>query len=263
MNYYILSHPRLTKSAKPLAARISEISGNNIIVYTEANRMDKAIIRYGNSSYLPNEVNFNSPEHIKLAGNKLRLSEFLSGNDAEEEKITNLSIYHRTPEENEFPVVLRKELNRGGGIGIVVCKNMEQFRANTVDPLVLNPPNWTHWYDFQFELGVHILGGEIKRVFKKIRTEGLEEEEFPIRNTQRGYEFRLRNNWQEKYSGLTKFVKKLYEVIPIQFARLDIGYDKETGGYRLIEINSAPDLSQNANTLNLYAEFLARKVFDE
>ena len=150
-------------------------------------------------------------------------------------------------EPDEYPIIVRTELNRGGGIGIIVCENEEQFR-----PYYHN--SWTHWYNFQFELGVHILGGEISRVFKKVRKGGLEEEKYPIRNTNRGYDFKLRD--VSYYRGLPRFVEKVYEIFPIQFARLDIGYDEETGGYRLIEINSAPDLSQNINTLNCYAEFL-------
>ena len=149
-------------------------------------------------------------------------------------------------------MAIRTELNRGGGIGMVIAENDNEF-------VKYAEFHWSYWYKFQFELGVHILGGEIVKVFKKVREEGLEEEKYPIRNTQRGYKFKYKPNWKENYGGLEKFVAELYKVFPIQFARLDIGYDKETGGYRLIEVNSAPDLSQNKNTLELYAQFLAGK----
>lgn len=248
---YILSHPRLTRSARPLAKRLSELTGEEIIVSTIPKEEHVLVIRYGNSAEVYNSVAaINEAGHIKLAGNKLRLSQLLR-----EEGFPHVEFHNMFGEEfpDRFPVVVRKELNRGGGIGIVVCENMEQFT-----PYITK--SWTYWYNFQFELGVHILDGKVVRVFKKVRETGLEEEKYPIRNTQRGYSFKLRENWQEKYRGLQKFVDKLYEIIPIQFARLDVGYDKETGGYRLIEINSAPDLSQNVNTLNMYAEFLANKI---
>lgn len=253
---YILSHPKLTKSAKLLANKIGEIIGEEIIVRTTPNNLNnECIIRYGNSTS-SNEIltNYNSKEMIRLVGNKERLSNFLAEDDANPEKISNLTIYNRNMvQPDEFPIVVRTELNKGGGIGIVVCENQEQF-----EPYLGN--RWTHWYNFQFELGIHILGGEIVKVFKKIRTGGLGEEKYPIRNTQRGYDFKLRKNWKERYKGLERFVKQLYELVPIQFARLDIGYDIKTGGYRLIEINSAPDLSQNVFTLNMYAKFLAGKI---
>lgn len=254
---YILSHPRLIKSAKLLANKIGALIGEEILIKTAVanlHHIHRCIIRYGNSAITPigDETLYNSPEMIRLAGNKLRLSDLLF-----EENFPHVEILspndNRNPQNDRFPVVVRKELNRGGGIGIVVCENWNEFIDNLEYP-------WSYWYDFQFELGVHILGGEIVRVFKKVRSDGLEEEKYPIKNTQRGYSFSLRENWKERYTGLEKFVKKLYELVPIQFARLDVGYDKETGGYRLIEINSAPDLSQNENTLNMYAEFLAKRI---
>ncbi len=255
---YILSHPRLTKSAKPLANRISELVGEQILVKIDADgkflASNNCIIRYGNSSLSAwITTKYNDSELIKLVGNKLRLSEFLNAEN-DDEKFNNVILKLGVPD--RFPVVVRTELNRGGGIGIDIAENLEQYN-------LIRNNWWSYWYNFKFELGVHILGGEIKRVFKKVRDDELEEEKYPIRNTQRGYSFRLKDNWKEKYIGLEKFVAQLYKEIPIQFARLDIGYEKETGGYRLIEINSAPDLSQNKNTLNLYAEFLAKKIFNK
>jgi hypothetical protein len=245
---YILSHPRLTASAKVLADKLGNLTQQEIKVSSDMQRNGECIIRYGNSAVLPEDPNFNSRFHIRLAGNKRALSELL-----QEKEFPHVVFLRRQPENNEFPIVARDELNRGGGIGIRVIKNEEEFENG--NPVL----DWTPWYNFKFELGVHILGGEIVRVFKKIREDGLDEEEYPIRNTHRGYKFSLRNNWRNTYTGLPKFVSKLYEIIPIQFARLDVGYDENS--YRLIEINSAPDLTQNENTLNMYAEFLKGKVF--
>jgi hypothetical protein len=246
---YILSHPNLTRSAKPLAKKIGELVGEEIEVRTIPDNRYRIIIRYGNSTSTVNATNnYNSPEHIRIAGNKLRLSQFLM-----EKEFPQLEVDNDLPD--KYPIVVRTELNRGGGIGIEICESESEFREKFI-----YRHYWTPWYNFQFELGVHILGGEIARVFKKVRSEELEEEKYPIKNTQRGYNFKLRENWKERYRGLDKFVAKLYEIFPIQFARLDVGYDKETGGYRLIEINSAPDLSQNHNTLELYAKFLAKKI---
>lgn len=259
---YILTHNSLRRSARSLADGISRKVGEQILVKTQTDRdrYNQCIIRFGNSSPTfdrvgANHTEYNNPQHIALAGNKFRLSNFLSENDGEEEKLPNLTLYNRNIIQNdEFPVVVRTVLNGNGGNGIIVCKTPEEFSRyrNSV---------WSHWYNFQFELGVHILGGNIVKVFKKVRQENLEEEEFPIRNTQRGYSFKLKNNWREVYKGLQEFVSKLYGVLPIQFARLDVGYDKSTGGYRLIEINSAPNLSENVNTLNLYVDFLVEKLF--
>lgn len=242
---YILSHPRLTKSARPLAQKLGELLGEQILVRTSPVDKYNMVVRYGNSAVARGVTNLNSVEHIITAGNKRKLSSLLMEKD-----ILHVEIRKGLPE--QFPVFIRTEVNRGGGIGIEIAETKEQYIKKNVAG-----HSWSYYYPFQFELGVHILGGQIEKVFKKIRQEGLEEEKYPIRNTQRGYRF-IRKA-VEVYSGLPKYIEKLYEVFPIQFARLDIGYEKGIG-YRLIEVNSAPDLSQNVDTLNLYAEFLADKI---
>lgn len=242
---YILSHPRLTKSARPLASEIGKILGEQILVRTSPVDKYKLIVRYGNSAFANGDTTFNSPDMIITAGNKAKLSRLLMDKDV-------LHVEMRKGIPNKFPVFVRTELNRGGGIGIKICENEKDFNKNHYDRFT-----WSYYYPFKFELGVHILGGQIVKVFKKIRDDGLEEEKYPIRNTQRGYRFVKKN--LELYKGLPKFVESLFKVFPIQFARLDIGYE-EGVGYRLIEINSAPDLSQNHNTLEMYAKYLAGKV---
>jgi hypothetical protein len=258
MSLYILSHPRLRKSARPLAVKLSALIGEEIKVSTYPLRNSILLVRYGNSQvnlYEPNETEYNSPDMIMLAGNKRTLSNYLEKD--KEIQLNHIKLCTGIPE--VFPVVVRKELNRGGGIGIEIYENRQDFITDYRNwP---NPYPWSTWYPFEFELGVHILGGEIKKVFKKLREENLPEEKYPIRNTQRGYKFVRKN--PEVYSGLKKFVDSLYKIIPIKFARLDVGYNKNMGGWRLIEINSAPDLSQNANTLELYAEYLFEEVRKE
>ena len=250
---YILSHPRLTKSAKPLAEAISKRVGEQIFVSKVPLKGHKLAVRFGNSTIFPNmeDTNYNAPDDIMIAGNKQTLSNYL--NLPENKHIKQVELFKYPTHPIMFPLVVRSELNRGGGIGIKIVETMEEYdkyKGNF----------WSYWYNFQFELGVHVLGGEIKKVFKKVRAVGLEEEKYPIRNTQRGYSFKIKPHWNENYRGLQRFVDGLYKVFPIQFARLDIGYDKVTGGFRLIEINSAPDLSQNINTLEVYAKFLAERI---
>lgn len=249
--YYILSHP-LNRSAKLLADKIGQIIGEPINVFTQPpkNNAYTCIVRYGNSFLIPNgDTQYNSPETIRLAGSKSRMSEFLLEKD-----FPHVTLFTGHP--NKFPVAIRGELNANGGKGISIAEDENDFYHVVAG----NEKYWSYWYDFKFELGVHILGGNIAKVFKKVRSDGLEEEKYPIRNTQRGYDFRFKPNWEKSYTGLEKYIKALYEIIPIQFARLDIGYVKGEG-YKLIEINSAPGLAENKNTLNMYAEFLTSKVF--
>ncbi len=243
---YILSHPRLTKSARPLAQKIGELVGEEILTLTFPDLNHKLVVRYGNSGHSGAvDTEYNSSRMIRLAGNKLRLSELLTEKNFSH---VRLNLPHEEPD--EFPIVIRTELNANGGQGIHILEEGDNKFQNNY---------WSYWYDFKFELGVHILGGKVAKVFKKVRQEGLEEEKYPVRNTQRGYSFKLKTNWEKRYNGLGKFVSELYKIVPISFARLDVGYvDGE--GYKLIEINSAPSLSENENTLNMYAQYLAENI---
>jgi hypothetical protein len=202
-------------------------------------------VRWGTSkSWFQKDTDLNSPYCINTAGVKTKLAEVLRNAG-----ISHVEFFNDTP--TRYPVVVRKMINVGGGRGIVIVKNESEFQqyiGNT----------FSYWYDFQFELGVHVLDGRIARVFKKVWPEELTPQEFPIRNTQLGWEYRLRNI--EKYKKLPQFVSGIYSVFPIRMCRMDIGWDDTNKTYRLIEINSAPDLSNNSNTRELYTNFIKEVV---
>ncbi len=242
---YILSSANLLSSAEVLAERLSALKNEKVSVSLLMAKNQAPAIRWGTSaSALSEDTIYNSPQLIRAAGNKMRFSEEIT-----RAEIACVELLTGTPE--RYPVLVRTELNRGGGIGLFVAETPEQFEQWKQYP-------WSYFYNFSIEVGVHMLGGEVVKVFKKVREDGLEQEKFPRRNTNNGYRFSLIRN--DKFPKLLKFCKQFYSVFPIQMGRADIGWDVDARTWRIIEFNSAPDLTQNQNTLEMYAKFLAERI---
>lgn len=237
---YILSHPSVKFSAKLLARELG------LRRRLEPQR-NAPLIRWGNSEqpYFQSDTSLNARELIYITGSKYRFS-------AKMEELGIPHVHVRAGRPETFPVVVRQNLSASRGIGIVVCRNMEEYRRT--------PRNdyWSPWYNFSSELGVHMLGGNIVKVMRKIREDGMDDEEFPIRNSGRGYHF-FRINWEGKKK-LQPFMREIYERFPLEFGRWDIGWDADARHYRVIEANSAPDLTQNEDTLGLYVDFLRERI---
>ncbi len=243
---YILTQPFLFPSAREISNSILEKTGKKLLVKREEKNTPPSI-RWGNSHSLgqANDTMLNSAGLIRLCSNKRLFSREMLGKVAHVE-------YHMHTVPEHFPVVIRTVANGMRGEGIVICTSKEEFEQNYLNSL------WAYFYKFTFELGVHLLGGEVVKVFKKIREEGELEEEFPIRNSHRGYSFSLKN--VETYPKLLEVVDSFYATMPIQMTRLDVGWDSINKTYRVIEANTAPSVSENSNTLDLYTDFIVERL---
>lgn len=243
---YILSNNNSTllSSATLLAERLSS-DEHPIKVSTFPVSGEKLLIRWGISGYPRHEETlYNERGLIYTCGNKARFSAFLSEHD-----IPHVELFQgKAPE--RFPVVIRTQLNAGGGKGIKIAENEEEF-------LPFKDEYWSYFYPFKYEWGVHILRGQVRRIFKKVWKGDEPEVKYPIRNSQNGYSFSLRK--LETYPRLIKFCERFSFRFPIMFGRMDIGLTVD-GEFRIIEFNSAPDLTQNANTLQMYVDFFKETI---
>lgn len=238
---YILSHPFFGPTVRILSSVLGLRRSYIPLEYPPT-------IRWGNSKgkYLSGDTTINSPGIIRACGNKLVFSRSM-----DELEIPHIRINQEIPE--RFPVLIRKTLTGSQGRGIVVCETFEDFMKNGGEKL-----NWTYWHDFSSEFGVHFVGGNIVKLFRKERAEGLEPEKFPIKNLDKGYSF-VRVNPETKPK-LINFMKGVYEKFPVEFGRFDVGYDRNLRSYVIIEANSAPGISENDDTLNHYVEFFKSKL---
>lgn len=243
---YILTLPSLTSSANLLAEKLTYRTGKRIVVHTSL-QIEAPSIRWGNSTgSFSNDTVFNDRKVIKLCGSKVAFSNYLSTTD-----IKFVELNSGVPE--RYPIVIRTVLNGMGGDGIVLAKSEQEF-------LPYKSCYWSYYYPFKYEVGAHILGGQLAKLFKKIWNGDGTEPEFPIRNLSRGYSFR-RVGFKTKFDRLKVYLQDLSNELGIQFGRADIGWDSNSKTYRAIEINTAPALSNNENTLEMYADFFYERIF--
>jgi hypothetical protein len=235
---YILTHPTVLPSARALAEQLRGRIMDRVIVTCNPGKVHGRLVRWGNSSPTLVQSNLNKAEAISVVANKNLFSQAMDKLD-----FPHVIIQRGTPE--RFPVVIRKVLTGCGGVGIVLCHNLRDFEANHRNNY------WSYWHYFGPELGVHVFQGKILKIFKKVRSDGMPEEEFPIRNLTRGYSF-VRVN-EVNFPKLIPYMEEFYRRFPIAFGRLDVGWDKEKKLYTAIEMNSAPGIASNTDTLLAYA----------
>jgi len=241
---YILTLPSLTNSARLLAGKLTVEGGKRIEVLSSPQR-EPPLVRWGCShGEYSNDTRYNSRKAIRTCGNKTAFSNFLSMTD-----ISYVEMNSGNPE--RFPIVVRTVLNGNSGDGIVICKNMNEF-------LPYRKYQWSYFYNFDYELGVHILGGRIEKLFKKVWNRDTPEPDYPIRNMDKGYGFRRVN--PISFKKLHPYVQSIYDEFGIEFCRADIGWDISNRCYRVIEVNTAPSLSNNEDTLGTYFEFLKDRL---
>ncbi len=229
-------------SARILRDKIFELTGIKFILVKSGNLIKKPDIRFGDSfNKFDDDTKYNSPEFISLCANKYKFSKLLLENDLYTPEF-------RKDKPDIFPLLIRTNLFLSGGRGIIICKNEDEFSSEW------NPSYW--WTPFirtNFEIRAHVLGREVKRIFRK----SLENEnEYPIRNNAICH-FSLTNI--EKYPKLNETINSLNNILGVEnFYALDIGWDSNNKKYFIFEANTAPGL--NDNTAQVYAEFLCRQL---
>lgn len=247
----ILTRKKLFPTAFALKEFFLANSGERFFVNTgdvQARHSRMKIFRWGNSDPVNfgTEVDSSASDTIRVSSAKNALSRVLTNSGVACVRFSN-------SEPDIYPIVVRRTLSGMGGDGIVVCRNREEYQRYV-------GLHWSPWYKFSFELGVHVLGGSIARVFKKLPPMDSETEQFPIRNASRGYRFSLVS--LDKYKKLPSFVDNFLSAFPVKYGRLDVGWDSVNETYRVIEFNSAPGLAENRNTLEAYGQYILEKVLE-
>lgn len=242
----ILTHKSCGPSAKLLRDQIEELTNRSILVTFNADRIKGPFIRYGNAVAVKGaDTAFNSAAFIKSVADKGVFSNLMKAHGV-------YSPIYRIDTPKDYPILIRKTLTGQGGYGIVVCKDAAAFAANWSDDYV-----WTPFVRTQFELRVHVLGGQVSKIFKKECIDG-EEGDLPIRNLDAGYHFAVKD--AEVYPKVQALVDSVHKVLKGgAFYTLDIGWDKAAKKYLVFEANSGSGL--NTQTAALYADYLVREMY--
>jgi len=237
---YILASKKSIPSARLLRDVFSE-HGLQLFVTSEP-RKKAPVIRYGNcaGSYL-NDISLNTVSFIQLLSNKKTFADLLLSNQI------NAPLFSReTPNEEDFPIVVRQYMNSCKGKGIIICRNLQEWLPNRGN-------FWTRWVPVSNEFRVHIIGGNPVKIFRKVLLDGVERDEFPIRTSEK-YHFSLVADC-EKFPKLNEILGKVKNVLGTEnFYALDIGWNNTEKEWFIFEGNSAPGL--NEQTANLYSNFI-------
>lgn len=248
MKTLILSSETCMPSCKLLRDKIQELSGKKYLITKDRTDIN-ILFRYGNTLIVEGNDGLNRKEFIDLICHKNNFSLFCQENDF------YTPCFYRGGLPNKYPVLIRTTLCGYGGEGIIICRNEEEFNRNWNRSYW-----WTYYIPTEFELRVHIAGGKILKVFKKVREDGLEKEELPIRNNSRGYHFSIRE--EDNYPKMVDLINRLHPILEEKyggnFYAADIGWDAINKKYLIFELNSAPGL--NDSTALLYAEYILSKV---
>jgi len=239
MQKYILT----SKSGIITARRLANLLNMNC--YLQPKIISPAI-RWGNTNgdYLQ-DTELNDKNLIIKASSKVSFSELM-----EISGVPNVTLYKNILPES-YPVFIRTLTRSSCGKGIKIVTNEEEFNQYRYN-------YYSYFYDFKFEIRVHVLDGKVVKVFKKVfmPEDGSESEEtYPIRNSKNNYTFKRKNI--EAFPKAINLVDKIYEVLPLRFMGVDMGFIKNYG-YKVIEVNTAPSL--NGETLLLYKDFFERNL---
>lgn len=232
-------------SVRLLRTYLNTLTDEQFLITRNPDRVrGQNLIRYGNSTVIQGITKeINPPNIVSTLAFKNRFSADLLAND-----IYSVEFF-RNQVPQRFPVLIRETLTSYGGRGIHLARNEQEFNS-----LYNRGFWWTPFIRTQFELRVHILGGEVKRIFKKEYIGDDQEQEFPIRNMHRGYHFSLRNI--NNYPKVITLVNTIVERVTGKncFFALDVGWDAEKKEYLVFEGNSSPGLNQNE--AQVYGDFI-------
>jgi hypothetical protein len=245
----ILAHSRCIPSARLLRDTIAEISGTRLNITTSPEIADKGkgvLIRYGNSMPTKISTPFNSDEMIEVCASKRLFSELMV------EKGVYTPIYHWRGKPEIYPALIRTTLSSFGGRGIIIVNDEKEF-----DSKFKQGNCWTDFIFTKSEYRVHVLGGKVSRIFKKLYDGSEDESKTPIRNLENGYHFSLKEE-EGRYELLRETIHDIDCILKGSFYGADLGWDAKSKKYFVFEVNSAPGL--NPNTARDYAEYIISKL---
>jgi len=225
MRGYILGKPGHSMASARILARTFRSMGHRVWATSNLHK-SPVIINWGNSSCTDNNaINFG------IVTDKMEQLVKLKPH------IRTLNLLENIPNDfDQFPVFCRKRYHQQGN-DIVIAMSMDELVACDY---------YTIFEPFQRELRIQVFEDQF-RGFIKEREE--EDAEYPIKNVDNNYNFR----WIGLSQELKDFCVKTLEVLGVKFGCIDIGVlpQKE---YCVIEVNSAPSIINNENTLVWYIE---------
>lgn len=220
-------------------------------------RVGDKVINWGCST-LPNfapATVINQPEAVAINVNKL--SFFTRQQEAQ----ANLHIGSRVPEyttdravaatwfdREDAKVVCRTLLTSHSGNGIIIAESENEL---------VRAPLYTRYVKKQAEYRVHIVGGNIIDVQRKIRDPEREPTDWNVRSHANGFIF-VRNDVELPADAETQALRA-FRASGLDFGAIDVVFNARSGLATVLEINTAPGLT--GTTVENYARAFRENFF--
>ena len=215
----------------------------------------KTVVNWG-SSELPEEVSkcrvLNKAERVKVAGNKALTFDVLARNNVSIPDYTrDRNVAIRWIQENRT-VVARQSLTGHSGRGIIVMENGNEFQE---------APLFVTYIPKSAEYRVHVIGGEIVDIQRKIADPEREVTDWKVRSHQNGFIFiRNREDGQPYMNVAEQSVKDValqaVRALGLDFAGVDIVWNRKMRRAFCLEANTA--IGIEGSTLDVYTQGLKR-----
>lgn len=254
MKAYLYPYKKGSKSAKFLAARMSELLGSKVFRIDETfkgSKYDFQVFNWGHGKLRflkPVKMHTLYNANAGFAGNKLDAFKLFKEN--------NVSIPRFTTDPDEAkgfitdkrPLVVRTILNGHSGAGIVLC-----IRPDDVP----HAPLYVEYILKKEEYRVHVAFGEVIDVQqKRKRADYQEEPNYKVRNHHTGWVYcrdGIRVDDELRSQALAAI-----KALNLDYGAVDIIYNQKENKYYVLEVNTAPGLE--GATVESYAQAFVKVV---
>jgi glutathione synthase/RimK-type ligase-like ATP-grasp enzyme len=246
---YLLYNKGSYITARSLATKLGLKATSNPAKIKQADK--SPIIRYGNSDgEFRKDTILNSSEVIHICSNSLHFCKWAKQNGFIS------PIYTKFNPDNipEYPFLLRMLYHKRGS-DIILIKSKADL--NKLSRQVLLNRWYVPFIETTFELRVHVVCGEIARIFKKEKPGAIAAGDF-IRTSRTKWKYSIRTNLGERYQAAQDICIDLANKLGLGFGGVDIAWDNNNRKYIIWEVNSAPGLSKP--TLEVYANILRNHI---
>ena len=194
------------------------------------------VIRWGSSTPAVLDFAINTRQSIALTSHGLNSLQVM-----EEAGVPVPTVWTRPPTVEELYPILARTINHRGGMDILWCEN----HAEAVGT---GRGFFTRYTKVDHEFRVHVFGGEVLRVFRKVKRES--DADNLIRTSYRGWGYSRVTESSIGESGVSVSLNAI-SALGLAFGAVDLGYNSETGKFVVFEANTGPSL--NSVSLLYYA----------
>jgi len=195
------------------------------------------VIRWGSSAPATLDFAINTRQSIALTSHGLNSLQVM-----QEAGVPVPTVWTRPPVLFELYPILARRINHRGGMDILWCENYEE----AVDT---GRHFFTRYTPVDLEFRVHVFGGEVLRVFRKVKRESDADEK--IRTSYRGWGYSRVTESSIGELGVSVSLGAI-NALGLAFGAVDLGYNSETGKFVVFETNTGPSL--NTISLLYYAQ---------